>query len=170
MTKTLIYILTIFSFFTAYGQQNCTAIIDIKYLETIEIYDKPFGKTIHQMRNDSAHEDFLHIKILDQTDKYFYVSIGMTEKKDSSTGWIKKADYVGAYKRNESFPMALILYMNKKLSDRGKITIANWTPSLLTIEKCADNWTFISLKHNGELLKGWIQSNELCANAYSYCN
>ena len=84
MRKKLLNILMAFSFFSANCQQNYTAIIDIKYLVTIDIYDKPFGKIIHQMRNDSVNEDYLHLTILNQTDKYFYVSINMTEKKDSS--------------------------------------------------------------------------------------
>jgi hypothetical protein len=170
MTKTFIYILTVFSILTTYGQQNCTAIIDVQYFKSIDIYDKPFGKTIHQMSNDSANEDFINIKILSEKSSFFYVFINKNEKKDSSTGWIKKADYVGAFKRNETNPMELILYKKKNASDRDKISIKSWTPSFLTIEKCVGNWTFVSLRRSGEIIKGWIQSNELCANAYTYCN
>lgn len=103
-------------------------------------------------------------------DSYFFVSITMTIKKDSITAWIKKASYIGAYKRHEEFPMDLILYKNKNVSDEDKIIIINWTPILLTIEKYSNEWAYISLTQNDILYKGWIQSDELCANSYTYCN
>ena len=168
--RTLFIILFLLSYSTTYCQDNCPAIIDWKYLDTVDLYDKPGGKVIHQMKNDSANEDFLHLSILKQTDSHFYVSITMTVKKDSSTAWIKKAHYIGAYKRHEQFPMELTLYKNKKATDTDKIIITNWIPNLLTIEKFADKWVFVSLKQNGQTYIGWIQADELCANSYTYCN
>ena len=122
------------------------------------------------MKNDSINEDFLHLDIFDCTDTHFNVSIRMTIKKDSATGWIKKADYIGAFKKHEKFPMDLILYTDRKVLDSNKLTIKNWMPGLLTIENFEGKWIFISLKQNGQLYKGWIKENELCANAYSTCS
>ncbi len=168
--RLFITILTFFFSSSVYSQSKCTAIIDWKYLKMVDIYDKPVGKIISQMQNDSINEEYLHLSIIEQTESYFHVSIDSTVERDASTGWIRKADYIGAYKKHETFPMDLILYKDKKISKKNKILIANWMPTLLTIEKCFDDWAFVSFKQNGKLFKGWIEVNELCANAYTYCN
>ena len=168
MKKLLSLIIIILSLDTVYCQDKCPAVIEWHYIKPINIYDKPDGKIIHQMKNDTTNEDLLHLDILKQNNTHFYVSINLV--KDSATGWIKKADYIGAYKRHEEFPMDLTLYKDKKISDANKITIKNWTPTMLTIEMYADKWVFVSLKQKGMAYSGWIQANELCANSYTYCN
>lgn len=168
--KTLFTLFGLLSFSTIYCQDKCSAIIDWKYLKTINIYDKPDGKVTQLMKNDSINEDFLHLDILNQTETYFFVSISRSIKSDSATGWIKKGEYIGAYKKHEKFPMDLVLYKDKNLSEIDRIVIANWQPEILTIETCSGEWTFISLKQNGKTFKGWILTDELCANTYSYCN
>ena len=168
--KALLTIIILVSFSTVYSQTNCLAIIDLKYPGPVDIYDNPEGEIIYRMKNDSINEDFLQLSILDQTDNYFYVSISTTIKKDQVTGWIRKAAYIGAYKRHEKFPMDLILYKDKKVSDAEKMVISNWTPMLLTIDSCDGGWVLVLLKQNGEIFRGWIEENELCANFYTYCN
>jgi hypothetical protein len=169
--RTLPIIVFLFlSLTNVYGQDACPAIIDWKYSKPVDLYNQPSGKVVKQMQNDSTQEDFMELVLLKQTETYFYVSIRMSIKKDSATGWIKKADYIGAYKKNETFPMDLILYKNKQVSETEKIIITNWNPTLLTIEKFTDQWVFVSLKQNGKIYKGWIQADQLCANSYSYCN
>lgn len=168
--KKLLAVFTLFFFSTTYCQDKCRAIIDWKFLDVVDIYDKPDGKLIHQMKNDSANEDYLHLIILKQTESYFFVSIVTEIKKEERKGWIKKASYIGAYKKHEKFPMDLTLYKDEKESDKDKIVITNWRPTLLTIEKCGDKWSLVSLKQNGHTFKGWIQADELCVNSYTYCN
>jgi hypothetical protein len=153
-----------------YCQNKCSAIIDWKYVEPIIIYDKPDGIVIHSMKNDTANEDFLKLEILEQTESFFHVAITNTIKKDSAIGWIKKGQYIGAYKKHEKFPMELTLYKDKIISDLNRIVITNWTPTLLTIENSSVNWVFVLLKQNEHIIKGWIQQDELCANSYTYCN
>ncbi|MEI7596723.1 MAG: hypothetical protein WCK02_13315 [Bacteroidota bacterium] len=167
-------IFTIIAFLTVltlYSQDKCPAIVNWQYKGVVDIYDSPNGKVKQQMKNDSANEDFIYLDLLSQTDSYFYASVYYATKKDSVTGWIKKADYIGAYKRHEVLPeMDLILYKDKNKSDANKVIILKWRTSLFTIEKFSDNWVFVSLHKNGEIFKGWIEKNELCANTYSYCN
>jgi hypothetical protein len=159
-----------FSFLNVYSQDKYPAIIDWKYLGIVNIYDNPDGKIIYELKNDSINEDYLHLDILAQNDAYFYVSISLTINKNVKIGWIKKADYIGAYIKHEKFPMDLIIYKDKKISDNNKIVIKGWTPTLVTIEKYAEKWMFISIKHDGKTIKGWIEINELCANSYSTCS
>jgi hypothetical protein len=138
-----------------------------KYLGPVHIYDKPDGRIIAQIENDSMNEDFLHLEIVDQTDSYFLADIASLTKKQK--GWIRKAEYIGAFIRHEEYPMDLELTTDKQVPT-DKIVISNWTPGLLTIEKYADKWAFVSTKQNGQTYKGWIEIAKLCANAYTTCN
>lgn len=167
--RQLLFILTLVTAGNANGQEKCLAIINWKYLGSVELYDKPDGKITGTVKNDSTNEDYLHLEILDQTDKYFYVNIS-SFKISNLQGWIKKADYIGAYKKHEEFPMDLVIYKTKTVSEENKIVIKNWTPELLTIKQCTGAWTLISLKQSGTKYEGWIETFELCANAYTYCN
>jgi hypothetical protein len=153
-----------------YGQDSCHAIIDVEYYGAVNVYDKPHGKVIHQMKNDTTNEDYLSLRIIEQTDSFFYVSISMAIKYDPKKGWIRKADYIGAYKKHESNPMLLILCEDSRYPDIRQIVISQWKPSLMAIEKCAGEWTLVSLNFNSKRYIGWIRSNELCANSYTYCN
>lgn len=172
--KALLTMLTLLVFTNLYSQVKCAAVIDWKYTGSVDIYDKLNGKLIDQLKNDSANEDFLYLTINDEADNYFNVSISFNSEiangNNPKAGWIKKANYIGAYIRSEKFPMSLTLYKNKKISDSNKIVISNWTPSFLTIEKCENEWTLVSLHHHSKLYKGWIETNHLCANSYTYCN
>jgi hypothetical protein len=168
--KTVIFILTILTSNKLLSQKTCPAIVDVKYNGTIDIYDNPSGYFIHKLKNDLENEDFISMLILDYTNTDFLVSIKMEIKKDSARGWIKKASYIGAYKRHEKFPMNLALYKDKKMTIENEFIVDNWTPSLLTIEKYENDMAFISIIQAGEKYKGWIPMNELCANSYTYCN
>ena len=179
--KALLTMLSLLVFTNLYSQVKCAAVIDWQYTGNIDIYDKPTGKIIYQLKNDSANEDFLYLTINNEAGNYFNVSISFNSQlvsfnsqlangNKTMDGWIRKANYIGAYSRSEKFPMSLTLYKNKKISDSNKVVIENWTPSFLTIEKCANEWTLVSLHHHKKLYKGWIETNKLCANSYTYCN
>ena len=169
--KTLLTIILLLTFTKVYCQDSCSAIIDWQYLGRIDILEQPEGKVIHQMKNDSINEDFLHLEILNQEGNYFYVSIYFAMNEEEKTiGWIKKADYIGAFKRNEKFPMDLTLYKKPKESKKNKVVVKSWNPGLLKIEKCSGNWVLVSFKQDNKRYKGWIEANELCANAYSTCS
>lgn len=170
-TMKLLYV-TILIFFSLTGLCDAQhkAIIDNYYLADVAIYDKINGQIITQMKNDSIEEDFLQLTILKQTKTHFYVQIGHTIKVDSTYGWIQKAKYIGAYLKNENFPMDLILYKKKIESEKNIIFIKNWKPELLTIEKYDGDWIYVSNVQNGIKYEGWIKAERLCANPYSTCS
>lgn len=162
---TLLFILCLSA---VHGQDMCPAVIDWKYNGAVDIYDAPGGSIIAQMKNDSINEDYLHLQIVGQTETYFMVSI--SSMHEAREGWIRKADYIGTYVRNENQPMNLELFRSRKASESEKIMVSNWSPALLTIEKCADKWAFVSTKHKGKSYKGWVEIDKLCANSYTTCN
>ena len=158
--------------FVSFGQQDkCTAIVDWQYNGVVNIYDKPNGGIIDQIKNDSAGEDFLIVFILDKKDNYFFVTLELQIHGIKKKGWIEKADYIGTYIRHEKYPvMDLVLYKFTNISDTDKIVIRSWQPELLTIERCDGIWTCVSVKQNGQTYTGWIKSVELCSNPYTTCN
>ena len=181
MKKLLLALTVVLALTAAHGQTgkydslrySVEAIIDWKYNGTINIYDKPDGKIIDSIKNDSTNEDYLQLTIFDETENYFYVSI--SRQKAGKRGWIKKANYIGAYAKagqahNKKSPIDLTIYQDKKVSDTGKVVIKDYKSELLTIEKYTNKWAFISLTRNGETYKGWIETDKLCANSYTYCN
>jgi hypothetical protein len=168
-----LYLLLIFLivYSKAFSQNNCSAVIDWKHVEMIDIFNQPYGKIIRQMKNDTITENFLNVEIINQKSNHFYVSIYLAMNESEKTlGWIKKGEYIGAYKRHEEFPMDLTLHKTKQNNEKNSIVIKNWIPKLLTIEKCTGNWILVSLRQNEHKYKGWIKAMELCANAYTYCN
>ena len=167
--REIIFIAIILSAMNCFAQDKCLAIINWKYLRPVELYDKPGGNVVETIKNDSASEDYLHLDIIEQTDAYFNVIISSI-KISNKRGWIRKADYIGAYKKHEKFPMDLTIYKDKNVIDSNKIVIKDWTPDLLTIINCDGKWTFVSLTQNKKKYEGWIETGELCANAYTYCN
>ncbi len=153
----------------SWGQDKCSAIVDWRYLEPIGIYATPGGEVIAQLRNDSVAEDFIEMEILDESRDHLHVSITMSIARDVKTGWIKKAEYIGAYLRHEQTPrMNLSLFETP--SAKKPIVVKDWMPALLTIEECKGKWVRVSTTQNGQRIVGWIAKSELCANAYTTCN
>ena len=142
----------------------------MNYNGVVKVFRKPNGLVITQMQNDSANEDFLSINILEETRKFFHVSISFAIKGNAQIGWIKKANYIGAYYRQEKFPMDLVLYKTPDAIEKNEVVIINWTPTLLSFCECRGNWILVSLTSNGKTYRGWIEEKNLCANAYTTCN
>jgi len=56
----------------------------------INVYEKPDGKVIRQMKNNSINEDFLHLEIISENRTHFHVKIYYAIENDSVIGWTKK--------------------------------------------------------------------------------
>jgi hypothetical protein len=167
--KIIITSIILFIYTNSHCQIKCDAIIDWHYLGEIIVYEKPNGKITSIVKNDSLNEQYLHLVILDQRKDYFYVSIGGGIESTNKTGWIKKAKYIGAYKRHENSTMKLTLYSETKKSVKKIIEIKNWRPVLLTFDKCNGEMVLVRFTQNGKDYKGWIEKTELCANTYTTC-
>lgn len=151
------------------AQEKCSAVIDWHYLKPIQVYDSPDGNSIYSIQNDSAKEDYVHVRILDQTENWFYIS-NTNRAKEEKTGWIKKESYIGTYKRHERSPMTLVMYKERNVAEKNKIVIEDWYPVLLTIVSCENSWVYVSFYHKESVYTGWFPANELCSNYYTYCN
>lgn len=153
----------------SWAQEKCEAFIDWQYVQPVDVYSAPGGKIIGQIRNDTVAEDLIGLEILDSRKSFVRVKATMLVSGKTQTGWIKKADYIGAYYREERTPtMDLTLFTDP--STKNPIVIQSWTPGVLAIEKCKGEWVLVSTACDGKKIVGWIRSIDLCANPYTTCN
>jgi hypothetical protein len=152
-----------------WAQVKCEAFIDWQYLQSIDVYATPDGEIVGQVRNDSVDEDFIGLEILDSRKNYLHVKATLLVSGKTQVGWIKQADYICAYYREERVPtMDLTLFETP--STKKPFVVKDWAPVLLTIEQCTGKWVHVSLRQNGHRVAGWIDANDLCANPYTTCN
>ena len=110
------------------------------------------------------------MKILEETNHFFEVSISYEMSKVSHQGWIKKGKYIGALARNEQEYMTLTLYDQPDQKKAQKTELKQWKSQFITIITCSNKWILIELDYNGKRTTGWIPSEKLCANNYSTCS
>ena len=152
-----------------WAQEKCEAFIDWQYLQPINVYSTPNGEVIGQVRNDSVAEDFILLEILESKKGHMRVKATMAVSGKTQTGWIKKADQIGAYYREERTP-TMDLPLFKSPSSKTPFVVKAWTPGLLSIAQCKGEWVLVSVNQNGSWISGWIRSGDLCANPYTTCN
>lgn len=147
----------------------CNAVIYWQYEGVITIYDEPNGTELTSIQHDMENENWAWLTIKELNGNYFLVEIGLAMDTTSVTGWIEKAEYVGAFMRHEEEYMDLSFYSNPNHKFSTPIEIKNWKAGFVTIEECDGEWTKVSVDFEGERMTGWIQSKKLCANNYTSC-
>lgn len=146
------------------------AIIYWRFVEAIDVYSMPNGAVLTSLQNDHDNENYLSLAILAETKDFFFANISYGVSGKSYEGWIKKREYIGAFSRNEKEVQNLILFSKPSSGDTKQIHLTDWQSEFITIEKCKDNWRFVSLRYKGEIVTGWIEAHKLCANNYSRCS
>jgi hypothetical protein len=170
MKISFITIFLIHSFLSFSQNEGLDAVINWKFIDKVKIYDNPKGNFIEAIQNDTISENFILLKIIEVKKDFFRVQIGLKMSDEQLNGWIKSADYVGAYHKNERFPMDLLLYSNPNLEEENKILLKNWNPGFITILDFKKEWVLIVVNYEGVRKKGWIHRDSLCANSYSTCS
>ena len=152
------------------AQTECPAIIDWQYTGPVEVFDHTGQQLLTTLRNDSANENFLYVEILGTNRDFLHVSIAPAmDPHANTTGWIKKAAYVGAYLQAEHFPTMELVLHNRASTKSRTVVVPAWQPGLLAILECTGEWTLVRTRQNGKEWKGWIETDRLCANAYTTC-
>jgi len=146
------------------------AIIYWRFIESIEVYSMPNGTILTSMQNDHENENYLSLKILAETEDFFYADILFSVTGNTRKGWLKKSKNIGAFSRNEQEVQDLTLFTKPDYKDSNKINLTAWKSKFITIEKCDGEWRYVSLIYKGEKVSGWIEANKLCANNHSTCS
>jgi hypothetical protein len=170
MKNIITTLLILLSFFTYSQNEELEAVIFWRYINKVEIFDKPNGVIIKTIQNDTINENLIDLTISKIEKGFFKVKIGLAMNDETFNGWIKSADYIGAHHRNEDYPMNLVLYSRPKKTEKNIILLTDWNPDFITILNYEKDWVYVSVNYKGERKKGWIQRNQICANSYSTCS
>ena len=147
---------------------DCVVLLDINYKGEVNLYDSK-GKIMTKLKHNLAEEDYITFKIIGKNDSMFYVEASYSIKGFIEKGWIKKNNSkIGIFSR--AYNSELNLYEKPKETSKIKSSIKEYTPQLLHIKDCQDNWLLISDTISAKKITGWISPNMQCANAYSTCN
>lgn len=148
----------------------CDAVIYWQYEGVLTVYDEPNGAELTFIQHDIESENWAWLSIKELNGNYFFVEIGLAMDTTSVTGWIERAEYVGAFMKHEEEYMDLSLYSYPSVLFSALIELENWKAGFVTIEECNAEWTKVSVDFEGERITGWIQFEKLCANNYTSCN
>lgn len=154
---------------TSTFSQQYDAIINENYHGNIDIYDGPFGKVIQSVKNDTSNGNTLHLVFLDESDSCFYVRIETASLKDKPSGWIRKADYIGAYKSGAKDDMEVVVYETRMRIKHNKITVSHWKPEFLTIHSKNRDSMLVSIQRKNKRIQAWISEKELCYERKNVC-
>jgi hypothetical protein len=124
-------------------------------------------KVVYHIKNDSINEIYYNLLILESNKNLLKViptSISDTVKK---AGWIKN-DNVGIY--SATYNRVLHLYAKPDKKSDTLFEIKEYFTQPLTVISCSGKWLFVEVKLKDKFYKGWMASEDQCANVYSTCN
>lgn len=75
-------------------------LVNPDYYGNVILYNKPGGKILIALKNDSVKEDYLVFSVDADTGNYFHVTIQHGISGKYSKGWLKKENNIGTYVRN----------------------------------------------------------------------
>ena len=167
-----ILLLIHFSVIQSFGQNtcNCKGLIDWKFRGKVLVFDKPDGKIISSISNDSINEDYITLTISDVQNDFYKVTLSLSVSETSKSGWISKNNYIGTYARNYSDDISLKLYSQPDKKSEIESVVNMWIPELYTIVDCKGDWVKVKLIYKGKLYTGWLEKEMQCANPYTTCN
>lgn len=146
---------------------SCSSILIPKHVR-VPIYDKPKGKKVDYIMNDTLKEDYFTVIIKQQSDSFFFVSASTVQDTLERQGWIEMR-HLGIYPNNYSEPV--ILYSLPNRSSKIKSTIIKPEYYPFGILNCKGKWLYVRyLDADKKLKEGWLEPGMQCANPYTTCN
>ena len=167
----IIFLISSFNLKAQIDKCNCDALIDINYKNKITVYSKPNGKAVKSFVHNFKEEDFLMLKINNDSIGFFHASVSYANKEKINTdGWIKKTTVIGTYARNYGKDDTLKLYSKPNLMSSVHSYIPEWVDDFYSITKCHNKWVYVKLKYKGQIKEGWLHPDNQCPNPYTTCN
>lgn len=166
----LLIVVSLISSCNAQNISNCncgTLLIPTQKL--IPIYEKPNGKIITQIINDTIKEDYYSIQIIKQSKGFSFVRASAAIiDTTTKTGWIE-TKYLGIYSSVYSDTLKLFTQPDKK--SKVKSVINNPPYDLLNVIDCKNGWLYIKyLDIDKRTKEGWLSPDNQCSNPYTTCN
>jgi hypothetical protein len=154
--------------FVKHKALNCEVLIDVNYKGYINIYDIN-GKIIKKLKHNFKEEDFVTLTIIGKNDSMYNVTAYYCIKGGVIKGWVKKnTPQIGTYSRGYS--SAVTLYSKPDKYSKIQSTIKEYSPKLMHIKDCENNWVYVSVIIAHKKYEGWLSPDNQCANPYTTCN
>ena len=147
---------------------NCATLL-IPTHKLIPLYEKPNGKIITQIINDTIKEDYYTLQIKEQVKGFSFVRASAAIiDTTTKTGWIE-TKYLGIYSSVYSDTLKLFTQPNKK--SKVKSVINNPLYDFLNVIECSHGWLYIKyLDIDKKTKEGWLSPDNQCSNPYTTCN
>jgi hypothetical protein len=147
---------------------SCTAgaLTDAEYNRPIPLLDAPNGRTLYEVRNDTAGGDVWMVELREHVNGFFHAALS-TMNDSSRSGWIA-ARYVGIFARNYSQP--LTLYASPDSTSAVTSVVSEWWPKLYSVTDCAGKWLRVRATISGKTHEGWMPPRMQCDNPFTTCN
>jgi len=169
MKNILIIILFLFCFCASMAQKNneyCKVLL-MPVQKEVKIFDKPNGKAIYSIINDTISENYYNLEISDCRTGWFKVKPSSILDTTKIAGWLK-CDNTGIYARNYSKP--LVLFELPDINSSIATEIKSYFNEMLQVIECKNGWLFVIIKLKDKIYKGWLSPSDQCPNQYSTCN
>ena len=167
-------ILLLLSFYNHLNAQqvqcDCNLLINPAYFGKVSLYDRPNGKVIRSLKNDSLKENYLLVKAEKDSAGFVYGAIFYANSGKPKKGWIKKNKFLGTYSRN--YGPELILYSDTDSKSKPAFIIREHVSEIgfCTVTQCRNKWVYVKLSNGTKEFSGWLSPNMQCANPYTTCN
>ena len=151
--------------------KNDTAIVflNLSFKNRVYVYDKPNGKILKSIKQDSANVDYLMFMLLKREKNMFFVrAYSSLDGRKIIDGWIDKNYPLGIYSSvyNNDLKLFKLPYDRKK-------TVAKhiaYSPNAYKVIDFYGNWLLVKFRINNKIMYGWMPPECQCNNVYSTCS
>jgi len=151
--------------------KNDTAIIflDLSFKNKVYVYDRPNGKILKSIRQDSINEDYLMFMLLKKDKNMFFVrAYSSLDGRKIIDGWIDKNYPLGIYSSvyNDELKLFKLPYDRKKIVAQHIV----YSPNAYKVIDFYGNWLLVKFIINNKIMYGWMPPEYQCNNVYSTCS
>ncbi len=128
------------------------------------ICETPNGKILYTIKNNPNDELFIMFNVLEVNQEWFRIET--LNYPETISGWIYGSVTAA---RIGNLDNSMNIYQKP---DSNSTIAASWTGmKIIQLVTFKGDWAKVKLTlDNDELVIGWIRSNLLCGNPYTYCN
>lgn len=173
--KNYIAVILIFYFFNtcSFSQSksklNACTFLDVSYKGSVEVFEKPGGKSLICINNDIDSSDYMQFLITDKNDSMFFVNVNHAIDGSFITkGWIRKTNSIGIY--SSVYDKELKLYESPNKNSKVQCIVKEYSPEMYIVKDCVDNWLLVEITLNGIKYLGWMSPDMQCCNVFSTCS
>jgi hypothetical protein len=143
------------------------AMLDIRHFESVALFDRPGGRPLHEIHNDSIAGRYYEFAVLASANGWLRVAATADEPVEERMGWIPTT-HVTVFARNYVDTLRLLTEPRADAPVRDEVR--EWSPEPYAVLACRGTWLHVRTTIDGATHEGWMPKQMQCANAYTTCN